>query len=72
MAGEAFYITGGTAPRGVPCYVTPEADQALNRGLSAGELCYVLTPRQVGASPRSWSAAPSACARKAPRCWSSI
>src|SRR5947199_3156297 len=46
----SFYVTGGTVPRGAPCYVPRAADEELFAGLRAGEYCYVLTSRQMGKS----------------------
>lgn len=45
-----FYFTGGTMPPATPSYVTRHADQEIVDSLLAGELCYVLTARQMGKS----------------------
>lgn len=49
-APPGFYVTGGTLARESPCYVAREADSFLEQGLLAGELCYILTSRQMGKS----------------------
>ena len=46
----SFYVTGGTLQRDAPCYVVRRADTELYEGLTRGEFCYVLTPRQMGKS----------------------
>ncbi|HLK56031.1 MAG TPA: AAA-like domain-containing protein, partial [Chthonomonadaceae bacterium] len=45
-----FYITGGTMPRDHASYVTRQADETLFAALKQGQLCYVLTARQMGKS----------------------
>jgi len=45
-----FYTAGGTLRRDAECYVTRQADNNLCQGLLAGDLCYVLTARQMGKS----------------------
>jgi ABC-type transport system involved in cytochrome c biogenesis ATPase subunit len=45
-----FYVTGGTLKPGEPSYVERRADTELLESLLAGELCYVLTARQMGKS----------------------
>lgn len=45
-----FYITGGTMSRHAASYVARQADETLFHSLRQGELCYVLTPRQMGKS----------------------
>ncbi|HEV2666644.1 MAG TPA: AAA-like domain-containing protein, partial [Blastocatellia bacterium] len=47
---SAFYVTGGTLDRDAACYVVRQADQQLYDGLRRGQLCYVLTARQMGKS----------------------
>ena len=46
----SFYVTGGTLPPDAPSYVEREADHTLLDGLRRGELCHVLTSRQMGKS----------------------
>ena len=46
----SFYVIGGTLHRDARCYVTREADSRLYTALADGELCYVLTARQMGKS----------------------
>jgi WD40 repeat protein len=46
----SFYVTGGTLKPGEPSYVERRADTELFESLLAGELCYVLTARQMGKS----------------------
>jgi len=45
-----FFIAGGTLPADAPSYVERPADEELFRLTLAGELCYVLTARQMGKS----------------------
>ena len=45
-----FYVIGGTLKPGEPSYVERRADAELFESLMAGELCYVLTARQMGKS----------------------
>ena len=45
-----FYVTGGTLEGDALSYVHRQADEDLYAGLTAGEFCYVLTPRQMGKS----------------------
>jgi WD40 repeat protein len=47
---SSFYVTGGTLRSDAPSYVERRADRDLYEGLSRGELCYVLTARQMGKS----------------------
>jgi len=49
-AEPGFYVVGGTLRPGSPSYVERPADRELLEHLLAGELCYVLTPRQMGKS----------------------
>jgi WD40 repeat protein len=46
----SFYQTGGTLSPDAPSYVERQADRDLYEGLTQGEFCYVLTPRQMGKS----------------------
>jgi CheY-like chemotaxis protein len=46
---DEFY-TSGTLRHDAACYVEREADRALIAGLRRGELCYILTSRQMGKS----------------------
>jgi hypothetical protein len=48
-SGE-FFQAGGTLAPDAPSYVERAADRELFEKVSAGELCYVLTPRQMGKS----------------------
>ena len=45
-----FYVTGGTLSRMAVSYVARQADETLRASLRKGQLCYVLTPRQMGKS----------------------
>jgi len=45
-----FFIAGGTLRPDAPSYVKRPADDKLFNLALAGELCYVLTPRQMGKS----------------------
>jgi hypothetical protein len=45
-----FFQAGGTLAPDAPSYVERAADRELFEKVSAGELCYVLTPRQMGKS----------------------
>src|SRR5271166_4400554 len=46
----SFFVVGGTLRRDAPSYIERAADQTLYRSLQAGEICYVLTARQMGKS----------------------
>jgi WD40 repeat protein len=46
----SFYFTGGTLRHDAPSYLERQADHDLLEGLLKGELCYVLTSRQMGKS----------------------
>lgn len=45
-----FFKAGGTLPDHAPSYVQRPADDLLFTQVTAGQLCYVLTPRQMGKS----------------------
>jgi len=45
-----FFVAGGTLRPDAPSYVKRPADDELFQLASAGEFCYVLTPRQMGKS----------------------
>lgn len=45
-----IFRAGGTLPADAPSYIARPADTELPRQLSAGQLCYILTPRQMGKS----------------------
>src|SRR6266487_392073 len=45
--GSEFYVTGGTLRPDAPSYVERRADRDLHEGLTAGDICYVLTSRQM-------------------------
>jgi AAA-like domain/PEGA domain len=47
---DNFYVVGGTLARDAPSYVEREADKRLLTALHQGEICYVLTSRQMGKS----------------------
>jgi WD40 repeat protein len=45
-----FYVVGGTMPPDAPSYIERKADRELYENIMVGNLCYVLTPRQMGKS----------------------
>ena len=45
-----FFVIGGTLPRDAACYIRREADERLYSSLRRGDICYALTPRQMGKS----------------------
>ncbi len=47
---KKFYVVGGTLRHDAPSYIERQADRELFDSLSSGELCYVLTARQMGKS----------------------
>jgi len=49
-SSDEFFQAGGTLAPDAPSYVERAADRELLERVSAGELCYVLTPRQMGKS----------------------
>src|SRR5437762_2265412 len=49
-AAANFYVIGGTLRRDAPSYVKRQADDDLYDSLSAGQVCYLLTSRQMGKS----------------------
>lgn len=46
----SFFVVGGTLRRDAPSYIERAADQTLYQALQAGEICYLLTARQMGKS----------------------
>jgi hypothetical protein len=46
----SFFVVGGTLRGDAPSYIERLADQTIYRALQAGEICYVLTARQMGKS----------------------
>src|SRR5689334_22063494 len=49
-ADDSFFVASGVLPADAPSYVVRVADTQLVEALSRGELCYVLTARQMGKS----------------------
>src|SRR5206468_2035836 len=47
---DRFYVTGGTLQIDAPSYLVRQADTVLYEELTSGNLCYVLTARQLGKS----------------------
>ncbi|MAT42180.1 MAG: hypothetical protein CL609_07550 [Anaerolineaceae bacterium] len=45
-----YFVAGGTLSPNAPSYVKRPTDDELYTRITAGELCYVLTPRQMGKS----------------------
>ncbi len=45
-----FFVIGGTLPRDAASYIRREADERLYICLRRNEICYALTPRQMGKS----------------------
>lgn len=50
ISRPGFYVVGGTLRRDAPSYVVRDADRRLYTALRQGEVCYALTPRQMGKS----------------------
>jgi len=50
ISRESFFVAGGTLRRDAACYVSRAADKMLYSSLLRGEICYVLTSRQMGKS----------------------
>ena len=50
MLQPGFFVIGGTLPRDAASYIRREADERLYLSLRRSEICYALTPRQMGKS----------------------
>lgn len=50
LVSKRFYQVGGTLSVDAPSYIPRRADQELLEHVTAGDFCYILTPRQMGKS----------------------
>jgi len=50
QSDHSFYVVGGTLKRDAASYIERDADRQLFLALENHEVCYVLTPRQMGKS----------------------